>query len=158
MTTSNIDQFNEITGRVFAHLYQAFPIPTDLRPTVVGIEEASPGDYDPVTGTSIGQEPRTHEEQLFAHSVEWLCRTGYLTAERYAMSDHFTKAVLTAKGLEVLNAVPGSLKQKSSIGEQLTEASKSGGMELLRSITTEALGIGVRLLMKGSGLDVTPAA
>ncbi|MNR50332.1 hypothetical protein D3C85_1698370 [compost metagenome] len=69
------------------------------------------------------------------------------------MSDHFTKAVLTAKGLEVLNAVPDSLAQRTSIGEQLAEASKSGGKELLRSITTEALGIGVRLVMKGAGLE-----
>jgi hypothetical protein len=153
MATSNIDQFNEITGRVFAHLYQAFPIPTDLRPAVIEIQEASRGDYDPILGTTSGQEPKSQEEQLFVHSVEWLRQTGYLTAERYAMSDHFTKAVLTAKGLEVLNAVPGSLKQRLSIGEQLADASRSGGKELLRSITTEALGIGVRLVMKGAGLE-----
>ncbi|MNG30984.1 hypothetical protein D3C84_1167130 [compost metagenome] len=61
--------------------------------------------------------------------------------------------MLTAKGLEVLNAVPDSLAQRTSIGEQLAEASKSGGKELLRSITTEALGIGVRLVMKGAGLE-----
>lgn len=68
------------------------------------------------------------------------------------MSDHFTKAVLTAKGLEVLNAVPDRLVQQTSIGEQLAEASKSGIKETLRTITTEALGIGVRLLLKESGL------
>lgn len=153
MATSNIDQFNEITGQVFAHLYQAFPIPTELRPSSIGLLEAAPGDYDHESGIVSGAEEKSHAEMVFKHSVDWLIRTGYLTCRQYPGSDVFEAAVLTAKGLEVLNAVPGSLQQKASIGEQLAEASKSGGKELLRSITTEALGIGVRLVLRSAGLE-----
>ncbi|WP_370599570.1 hypothetical protein [Pseudomonas nitroreducens] len=156
MATRNIDEFNEITGKVFALLYEAFPLPIGLRPTAIGIEEHEPGEYDPVSGKVSGRTPVTEEEIVFGHSVQWLEEAGYLTSIRGQSQGYprlyFAESRLTAKGLEVLNAMPDNLTKRESIGQQLAEASKSGGKELLRTITTEALGIGVQLGAKAFGL------
>ncbi|MCY1432372.1 hypothetical protein D9M71_483650 [compost metagenome] len=151
MATSNIEQFNEITGQVFALLYEEFPLPIALTPHSVGLDTDRAPKQNATTGEMIYPEISTDGE-MFMRTIEWLASAGYLTCS----SDrrwHIGNAVLTAKGLEVLNAIPEKLTKREPIGRQLAEASKSGGKELLRSITTEALGVGVRLLLKGSGLE-----
>lgn len=154
MTATNIDHFNEITGQVFAHLYQSFPLPVLLRPEMLGITEHEGGEYSPEVGEALGIEPQSEEEVLFKHSVSWLIQTGYLTANKLQPDGClFGQARLTAKGLEVLNATPVSLAGKEPLGAQLAAASKSGGKELLRTITSEVLGIGVRMAMKSAGID-----
>ena len=50
MVAKNIERFNEITGQVFACLYESFPLPITLRPKLFGIEEHEGGEYSPELG------------------------------------------------------------------------------------------------------------
>lgn len=154
MGSRNIEQFNEITGQVFACLYESFPLPMALRPKLLGIEEHEGGEYSPEVGMTLGLEPQSAEEVLFKHSVTWLIQAGYIAAKKPGYDSHFfAEARLTAKGLEVLNAIPENLIKREPLGEQLAKASKSGAKELMRTITTEVLGAGVRLGLKAAGMD-----
>ena len=121
MAAKNIDEFNEITGKVFATLYEAFPIPTLLRPSDFGIDESHEGDWG-ADGRFIEGPPRSHEEVLFSQTVQWLEQSGYLTVSgappgRLVGPDRtfFGHARLTAKGLEVMNAIPPSLTKREPI-------------------------------------------
>ncbi|BCG24333.1 hypothetical protein TUM18999_25240 [Pseudomonas tohonis] len=154
MVAKNIERFNEITGQVFACLYESFPLPITLRPKLFGIEEHEGGEYSPELGETLGVEPQSAEEILFKHSVTWLIQAGYITAKKPDYDRHFfAEARLTAKGLEVLNAIPKTLTKREPLGEQLAAASKGGAKELMRTITTEVLGMGVRLGLKTIGMD-----
>lgn len=157
MSETNIDQFNEVTGEVFAHLYENFPIPVLLRPELFGIEEHLEGEYDSWNGVTTGATPISKDEIIFGHTVQWLIDSGYLTSGRLPAGSmpevrtYFDRARLTAKGLEVLNAIPENLTQREPIGQRLAEATKSGGKEILRSITTEALALGVQIAARTAG-------
>lgn len=155
MSSRNIDRFNEITGLIFGRLYEAFPLPIRLRPELIGIEEREGAVEGLQEAEALCVEVQSEEVILFKHSVTWLIQAEYLHSTHGDHgSGHFDEARLTAKGLEVLNAIPTALTKREPLGEQLVAASKSGGKELVRSITTEALGIGVRLGMKALGVDV----
>lgn len=154
MSTRNIDRFNEITGLIFGQLYEAFPIPIVLRPRLIGIEEREGAVEGAGIAAAMGVEAQSEEVILFKHSVTWLIQAEYLKSTHYDIgSGYFDSARLTAKGLEVLNAIPTALTKREPLGEQLVAASKSGGKELVRSITTEALGFGARFGMKAFGID-----
>lgn len=154
MAAKNIERFNEITGQVFALLYESFPLPMALRPKLLGIEEHEGGEYSPELGEVLGVEPQSADEVLFKHSITWLVQAGYIASKTPDYDRHFfAEARLTAKGLEVLNAIPENLTKREPLGEQLAAASKSGAKELMRSITTEVLGAGVRLGLKAVGMD-----
>lgn len=144
MPTSNIDKFNEVTGKVLAYLYMNFPIPMVLTPSTLGIEEAPTGIYDPFSGTAIGEVPRSNDEIFFFHSINWLIATGYISANRYTASTQFGQSVLTAKGLEVLKAIPSSLTN-SSFGQQLQEAANAGMLDTIKGLTNEVLSRGIGL-------------
>lgn len=144
MSAHNIEKFNEITGQVLAYLYVSFPVPVDLSPASIGIDEAPEGKYEPTSGLVAGGKPKTEEELFFGHSVAWLIATGYLSADRLLSGVFFRQAILTAKGLEVLKATPASLSS-SSFGEQLQTAAKDGMLDTIKSLTNEALSRGVGL-------------
>lgn len=84
------------------------------------------------------------EAEFFIATAQWLVRAGYIHGEVRPYT-HVSDVVLTAKGLEVLNAIPKSLVTGPSLGEQLAEAAKEGGKETLKGLVTEALGLGARL-------------
>lgn len=154
MSSRNIDRFNEITGLIFACLYEKFPVPVDLHPMLFGIKETPGGAECAAVAVALELDPQSEDEIFFKHSVRWLIEAGYLASAEYSYgSTHFGDSRLTAKGLEVLNAVPTALVPREPLGEQLVAASKSGGKELVRNIATEALGVGVRLSMKAFGID-----
>jgi hypothetical protein len=154
MSSRNIDRFNEITGLIFGQLYEAFPIPIRLRPELIGIEEREGAVEGLKEAEALCVAVQSEEVILFKHSVTWLIQAEYLHFRHGDPgSGHFNEARLTAKGLEVLNAIPIALTKREPLGEQLVAASKSGGKALVRSITTEALGFGARLGMKAFGID-----
>lgn len=138
MPTTNIERFDEITGEVFARLYSSFPVPCLLKAA----------DY--VENPSVYHEhlccdvPSKDGEFFFA-CIRWLESAGYLTTS--GENELFVgDALLTSKGLEVLRALPASLQGKASIGERLGEVAAVEGREVLRSLVTEALGIGARMI------------
>lgn len=148
MSDSNIERFDEITGKVFAHLYQSFPIPTSMGAEFVGVKISSVTCI-PHTGVPYGgiydlsaEERKTFD--FFIHSVNWLAKAGYIDVSSSG-STTFYDVTLTAKGLEVLKATPSSLDNTPSIGQQLITAAKGGFVDQLQSLTASALKRGVAL-------------
>lgn len=145
MTTSNIERFDEITGKVLGALYQQFPVPVNLSAAKF-VEPAT--RYCEI----IGGEVPSKDAEFFNACVRWLADAGYLRLNQDA---HFygvvESVVLTAKGLETLKAVPKSLDGAHSIGEQLVEAAKSGMAEQVRDLTNN-------FLKRGYALAATTAA
>ncbi|QFT23550.1 hypothetical protein FIV02_18410 [Pseudomonas sp. THAF187a] len=139
MTVSNIERFDELTGRVLARLYAEFPLPIRLMPDKF-VETSW------VVDAFTGALAASADTEFFTATVDWLADAGYL---RYQGLDPtkvngFTGAVLTAKGLELLKAIPDSLGD--SFGERLREAAATEGREGLRSLVSQVLGAGISLL------------
>ncbi|AXM95601.1 hypothetical protein ACU5P1_16915 [Pseudomonas plecoglossicida] len=145
MAVSNIEMFDEITGKLFAKLYLQFPLPTYLTAEDF-VSNATQFDE------RQGMEVPTKEAEFFFATGKWLMDAGYLTAKPHPFT-HFTEAVLTAKGLEVLKAVPDSVSSKDSIGEQLSGLAKEQGREATKGLVTEALALGARFISPMIGLS-----
>ncbi|MCO7516432.1 hypothetical protein NJF44_15625 [Pseudomonas guariconensis] len=145
MAVSNIEMFDEITGKIFAKLYQRFPLPTHLRAEEFAGEAMG---YD----EKFGMDLPTKDAEFFFATGKWLIEAGYLTATPYPYTA-FGDAVLTAKGLEVLKAVPDSVSSKESIGEQLASMAKEQGREATKGLVTEALALGARFISPMIGLS-----
>lgn len=144
MAVSNIEKFDDIASRIFAELYQSFPIPRNLR-TDDYLDNETRWDE------TYKQDVFVDSGEFFEATVNWLMAAGYFTGS----FNHYSRvedAVLTSKGLEVLRATPASLKGGPSIGEQLAGAAKAGGAETMRGLLSEALGIGARLVSPLVGL------
>lgn len=140
MAASNIEQFDEVAGAVFANLYDSFPIPiyieldkyTGGKPLLKEIDEWNSVNSD--------------EADMAYFTILWLIGSGYITATPHNSGGYwygFSEAVLTAKGLETLKATPGSLT--TPLGERLKEAVKQDGREITRSLVSQALSIGINL-------------
>ncbi|MCY1288015.1 hypothetical protein D9M70_370340 [compost metagenome] len=144
MSASNIERFDEITGEVFARLYASFPVPCLLK-------SADYVDHPTKYHEHLCCEVASEEGEFFFACIRWLESSGYITTG--GQNEQFVaEALLTSKGLEVLRAVPASLQGKASIGERLGEVAAEGGREGMRSLVTEALGLGARLLGQQIGL------
>ncbi|MFW3895931.1 hypothetical protein [Pseudomonas bharatica] len=145
MAVTNIEMFDDITGKVFATLYQSFPIPKYL-----GVAEfvETPMGYS----ERLGMDVPTREAEFFTATAQWLINAGYITGEPYP-SMYVSNALLTAKGLEVLKAIPDSLSTKASIGELLANTAQEEGKEIFRGLVGQALGLGARLISPMVGLS-----
>jgi hypothetical protein len=137
-----MERFDQLTGAVFARLYEAFPEPVAL--------DAFPFLKDIAPD---GQNPEQQNEQafnapeFFSYTVRWLAETGYLThAKQYlGRPSTYEECVLTAKGLEALKATPKSIAGGKSIGQSLQDAAKKGALDSIKKLSGEALSAGVHL-------------
>lgn len=145
MAVSNIEMFDDITGKIFAALYQSFPVPSYLMADSF-VDEAMQ------FSEKHEMDMPTQEAEFFIATAEWLIQAGYLTGTPYPYL-RVDNAVLTAKGLEVLKAIPDSVSSKISIGEQLASTAKDEGREAFRGLVGQALGIGARLISPVFGLS-----
>lgn len=145
MAVSNIEKFDDITAKVFAELYLSFPVPKTLMAEDF-VESAM------VFDERHGMEIPTDDAEFFIATAEWLMQAGYLTCKPYPYL-RVDDAVLTAKGLEILKAIPDSVNSKSTIGEELATTAKEGGKEIARGLVSEALGLGVRIFSPMIGLS-----
>lgn len=136
MAVSNIEIFNDLTGRVLGELYLSFPMPSFLAVEKF-VEVATQWDE------RCGMDLPSKDAEFFTATAQWLIRTGYIHGEVTPYT-RVSDAVLTAKGLEVLNAIPKSLASGPSLGEQLAEAATEGGKETVKGLVTEVLGLGAR--------------
>lgn len=144
MTASNIERFDVLVGRVFAELYQFFPVAVHLEAW----------EYrDMFTGVPMQDGWVAMEDGVFFQStVLWLGSAGYIEHGISINNGDVQNCVLTAKGLEVLKALPASLQSGPSLGEQLVDASKGGAKEVIRGVANEALSLGARILSTHLGL------
>ncbi|HBP0981753.1 hypothetical protein [Pseudomonas aeruginosa] len=145
MTASNIERFDEITGLVLGKLYENFPVPIYLL-----VKNFVDDGYK--MNEALGVETITKDGEFLLASISWLASSGYLLYEERIHHQGFRGAVLTAKGLEVLKAMPASLQVGPSLGEKLVVASKVGTKEVLRGVVSEVLSMGARYASVQLGL------
>ncbi|PLV08111.1 hypothetical protein [Pseudomonas guariconensis] len=145
MTTSNIQQFDEITGQVLGALYENFPVPRHLL-----IKQFIEDGYS--FNEQLAGDFANERGEFFLACVEWLAEAGYLCFKDQSYGNGVMNAVLTAKGLEALKAVPKSLTSGPSLGDQLVDATKSGTKSILGSLAGEVLSVGSRLVTTHFGI------
>lgn len=86
------------------------------------------------------------EADMAYFTILWLIGSGYITATPHNSGGYwygFDEAVLTAKGLETLKAIPDSLT--TPLGERLKEAVKQGGWEATRTLVSQVLSVGATI-------------
>lgn len=147
LSQSNIDKFNEVTGRIFLDLYNSFPQPLQI-------------DFDNyLTPLSNSTDPFEDVVQNFFgrkfiyDSATWLKETGFITS----ISDDdnsFYGTVLTEKGLECLKKVPTSLAAQTSFGTQLKDAVSGGSVDAVRSITSTLITAGATIAAHHFGMAI----
>ncbi|WP_145133629.1 MULTISPECIES: hypothetical protein [unclassified Pseudomonas] len=134
--TGNIETFDQLTGLIFAKLYERFPIPASL--DIMEFHEVF---------SSTGEEADI-DTSFFNASVRWLIDSGYISDRAiWAGTNNFQQCTLTAKALEILKGTPSVLSGKS-IGDELQTAVKSGTLESLKALTNEALSRGFGIAIK----------
>ncbi|MGU5652243.1 hypothetical protein [Aeromonas allosaccharophila] len=148
---SNIERFDTIVVLALAELYSSFPVPRYLASSKFIVTE----DGEHIDGLTPEEEgllfdedpylndPYFKRKQFAFESLRWLVEAGYLHGIP-AAHDGIRNAVLTAKGLEVLKAIPDCLQ--GSLGERLVEAVKADSREVGRSVLGQIIALGVGLL------------
>ena len=138
---SNMERFDLLTGAVFAELFESFPEPVLLDPYAFLSQMAPDGQEE-----DVQREQAYTAIEFFGHTIDWLARTGYLTHSLQTQRELslFENCVLTAKGLEVLKALPDSITGKT-LGSQLQDAAKAGLLDSIKSLTGKALGVGASM-------------
>ncbi len=145
---SNIERFDTIVVLALADLYSRFPVRQYLASSKFIVTE----DCEHIDGLSPEAEGHLYDEDPYLtdpyfkrkefafDSLRWLVDAG-CTPVAY---DGIREAVLTAKGLEVLKAIPDSLQ--GSLGERLVEAVKADSREVGRTVLGQIFGLAVGLL------------
>ncbi|WP_155633930.1 hypothetical protein [Burkholderia cepacia] len=139
----NIEKFDNLVARIFAYLYQQFPVKISLVPREFGIEDS---EIVPGAG-GLGQIVHKNEAevQFFYDTVEWLHSAGYIHMLDNGRGRPGRYAALSSKGLEVLKATPASLTQDKSLGEYLASNVKSGAADAVKKGVSMALSMGASL-------------
>lgn len=140
---SNIDRFDEYAALIFARLYASFPIRVKLVDFDVIPRAWKDGEFL--------VEVYSEESEFVTATIYWLRDAGYISGQVISLG--LLDAVLTSKGLEVMKATPASIAGGPSLGDRITEAVKEEGKETMRSLVSEALGIGARLISPMVGLS-----
>lgn len=131
---NNIELFNGITGKVFADLYQSFPIEAEIKVYDYLEDFIAEDDYD-----GSWEFP-----EMTKATIKWLDKAGYIWLTEPQAYGGVYKATLTPKGLEVLKQVPNSIEPTSSIGEKIVEYSKSKFSEGMNEIVKTAISEGIK--------------
>ncbi|MGQ0710890.1 MAG: hypothetical protein ACT4NV_14225 [Rhodoferax sp.] len=139
MASSNIERFDEIAAQTLARLYESFPVPTVLAVGQYGVEIGDHNWDDP--------EAIRAAEFVIA-SIQWLGDAGFIRFSDVRHPIVVLDAVLTARGLEALKAMPDSLTGHT-LGERLVDGVKVGTKEMAMEALRQALAYGGRLLVGG---------
>lgn len=117
---------------MLGYLYSTFPSPSFVSPT----------DYVEHYDES---NPISREVAFLNDTLCWLQQAGYISFNQIRQNTGGASgAVLTAKGLEALRAVPQSLSSKASLGERLAGQAKSGSGEAIKALVGEVVGLAAR--------------
>lgn len=139
----NIDLFDQYTAQILAQLYAAFPVkqPLDAR-KLCG--HSAMDEYGAVLDD---QGARSKHFEVARATIEWLAETGYL---RGGQMDKFgiDRAVLTALGLNVLKALPESLRMGDSTGDRLVRLVREGSFDIAKDLVKSALSTGASMAIK----------
>ena len=137
---TNIERFDLLTGRIFADLYEEFPVHRLL--TVEKYSTYLMG-LDPDFKIDPVFEDQRKANNFFFSTMDWLIAAGYISCR--IRHSHGSDTVLTARGLEALKSVPDSLTGKESLGAQLIDAAREGATGRVKELAGATIGAGVRL-------------
>ena len=138
----NIENFNNVAAQTFAILYENFPVPCNLRL----VEDYAIWWEGNLYESGNKDEPE--EVHFIESTLDWLQDSGYLKYDGYSYPIGFMDAVLTLKGLEILNAVPDVLTSSHTAGELVTEALAEGASESISDIMKFILSKGLEFAGK----------
>lgn len=140
---SNIERFNQYAAHFLAKLYNAFPQPCtlDCVEAITGKPLPDPVSQDQLQAATVDPEVR-----FCCDALRWLHTTGYFTGDERLHTVQIARAVLTPKGFEALNAIPGSLQPP--LGQQLTnlasESAKEGARVAIGEVIGQIIGVATR--------------
>jgi hypothetical protein len=151
--STNVDIFNRVTAIMFAELFDAFPIPSQLnsdRLAKLALGDAywRPNPSYAVlewAAKEVESEEGLHYSRVAMHATDWLTDCGFIQRKEGTLTPSY---VLSPKGFEVLAAVPKSLThQTESLPESLThEGTESLGKRLKAAITKGGGEVGVGVI------------
>jgi len=135
---TNIELFNGITGKLFAQLYEKFPVEQEIKLSAFLGDFIDPDDFDGAWDFS----------DITEATIKWLDRAGYiwLKAPEYYGGEY--SATLTPKGLEIMKATPDSIESTSSIGEKIIAFSKGQFGEGMNQIVKTAITEGFKFALQ----------
>jgi len=127
----NMEKFNNLVGLIFGKLYEGFPVPLHITPTLFLESVISEDDEDGSFNFS----------EYFSSTVKWLEAADYIriSLDRSSGSGVAFDVILSERGLEALRRVPSSLEGKESIGERLVNYSKSKASEAVSTLISLAI-------------------
>lgn len=145
MAKTNIERFDEISASVLAHLYENFPIATEVHPTVAGLSVLKVLSYDPVNEESVTEGALDPETQFFDSTLEWLVASGFVSQA----NSRFSPALytLTSYGLQSLKHVAQPAISSETLGDRLSAAARGGLKEATSTVLNQALTIGTGLML-----------
>ena len=134
----NIDRFDKYVALILGRLYEQFPVKTDLDVRrLTGHEEMDD------TGAILAPNGDESREVAIAYAtIEWLIDTGYVRAKEPHHPIGFRRCVLTAEGLRLLKAVPGSVQVGNTVGEKLIRYIREGALDMAKELVKSTLAIG----------------
>lgn len=137
MAMKNIELFDLYVGKIFVVLYEEFPVRKNISACeFLGYIEMPDGE---------GYTKKEQKEcDIFDSTVEWLRESGYILY-RKKVSVWYTDTILSAKGLELLKAVPESVRTKSSIGEYINHLAKESTDDALKKSVNVLLSMGLKM-------------
>lgn len=75
-------------------------------------------------------------------TIEWLVDTGYVRVKEPRYPIGFHGCVLTAQGLKLLKATPGSVQLTETAGDKLVRFVREGALDLAKDVVKAALALG----------------
>lgn len=129
----NMQRFNDVTSQIFALLYEEFPTPTELAPEHFNITQDLDGS------------PTWRDEDFLPifDAINWLSDEGFLRFQGTTNMGFFG-VVLSQKGLLALQAAPDALSGKSSLGDQMQRAVKSGAKQIAWKLVEQVIAYGFK--------------
>jgi len=131
MAGQNMEDFIRATALILDSLFQQFPQEIMLDVRKFGAQESNQNKFE-----------------NFRSTVVFLKRGGFIrfSSEAGDSAGLFARTVLTLKGLKVLSSVPDVLKDKKSLGEQISKAVKEGSVEIIKTLIMQVIHKGMETL------------
>ena len=138
----NIELFDEYVARTLGMLYGSFPIR-------IGLDALQMSGNPEVDDFGVPIDERGKRSKAFdvcMATIEWLIDTGYIDCKERDQYG-YSRCALTARGLEILKAVPASVQAQETIGEKLFYLIRKGSsIELAKEAAKAAIRAGMAIV------------
>ena len=124
----NMKLFNELSATILSLLFQNFPVAIEF-----SIEDFQA--FNTIENSDV-----------FYDTFKFLSNENYIKFQHQVYGG-FIDVTLTSKGLSVLNAIPGSLKEKETLSQSLKHALKNGSEEVLSDTMKKLFAFGTNFLV-----------